>query len=199
MQSVEVHLPPGMSGDLSNVEQCPEPQANLGRLRPEQPDRRNDRRGRRRRRSLHGLRRQVLPDRPLQRHGPLYARPDLPAARRSASRSSSPPRPARSTSRTPAQSPRLRLRARARQDRNQPRQRPRSRSRRNPPGTPDSIPTSIEGIPLEIQHINAITTRGNFQFNPTNCNKLEATGTIHSTEGATDTSACRSRSRTAPR
>ena len=57
----------------------------------------------------------------------------------------------------------------------------------NPPGTPDSIPTSIEGIPLEIQHINAITTRGDFQFNPTNCNKMEVTGTIHSSEGGTDT------------
>ena len=34
MQSVEVHLPPGMSGDLSNVEQCPEPQANFGNCGP---------------------------------------------------------------------------------------------------------------------------------------------------------------------
>jgi hypothetical protein len=41
----------------------------------------------------------------------------------------------------------------------------------------------LEGIPLEIQHINAITTRGNFQFNPTNCSKMEVTGTIHSSEG----------------
>jgi hypothetical protein len=57
----------------------------------------------------------------------------------------------------------------------------------NPPGTPYAIPTSIEGIPLEIQHINAVTTRGNFQFNPTNCNKMEVSGTIHSSEGGTDT------------
>jgi hypothetical protein len=57
----------------------------------------------------------------------------------------------------------------------------------NPPGTPDAIPTSIEGIPLEIQHVNAITTRGDFQFNPTNCNKMQVSGTIHSSEGATDT------------
>jgi hypothetical protein len=57
----------------------------------------------------------------------------------------------------------------------------------NPPGTPDSIPTSIEGIPLEIQHINAITTRNNFQFNPTNCSKMEVSGTIHSSVGGTDT------------
>jgi hypothetical protein len=52
----------------------------------------------------------------------------------------------------------------------------------NPPGTPDAIPTSIEGIPLEIQHVNAITTRNAFQFNPTNCGKMEVTGTIHSSE-----------------
>ena len=57
----------------------------------------------------------------------------------------------------------------------------------NPPGTPDAIPTSIEGIPLEIQHINAITTRGNFQFNPTNCSKMEVSGTIHSSAGGIDT------------
>jgi hypothetical protein len=57
----------------------------------------------------------------------------------------------------------------------------------NPPGTPDAIPTSIEGVPLEIQHVNAITTRNDFQFNPTNCNKMAVTGTIHSSEGAIDT------------
>ncbi len=57
----------------------------------------------------------------------------------------------------------------------------------NPPGSPDSIPTSIEGIPLEIQHVNATTTRGNFQFNPTNCSKMELTGTVQLNEGGTST------------
>ncbi|HEY3865321.1 MAG TPA: hypothetical protein VGL54_04460 [Solirubrobacteraceae bacterium] len=57
----------------------------------------------------------------------------------------------------------------------------------NPPGSPYAIPTSIEGIPLEIQHVNAITTRSDFQFNPTSCDKMAVTGTIHSSEGATDT------------
>jgi uncharacterized repeat protein (TIGR01451 family) len=57
----------------------------------------------------------------------------------------------------------------------------------NPSGTTDSIPTSIEGIPLEIQHVNATTTRTGFQFNPTNCAKLEVTGTIATSEGASDT------------
>ena len=56
----------------------------------------------------------------------------------------------------------------------------------DPPGTPDAIPTSLEGIPLEIQHINATTTRGNFQFNPTNCDKMEVTGTLFSSEGSSD-------------
>jgi DNA-binding beta-propeller fold protein YncE len=57
----------------------------------------------------------------------------------------------------------------------------------NPPGSPDSIPTSIEGIPLEIQHVNATTTRGNFQFNPTNCDKMSLTGTVALNEGGTST------------
>ena len=57
----------------------------------------------------------------------------------------------------------------------------------NPPGSPDSIPTSIEGIPLEIQHVNATTTRGDFQFNPTNCAKMALTGTVQLSEGGTST------------
>jgi DNA-binding beta-propeller fold protein YncE len=57
----------------------------------------------------------------------------------------------------------------------------------NPPGSPDSIPTSIEGIPLEIQHVNATTTRGDFQFNPTNCAKMSLTGTVLLSEGGLST------------
>lgn len=57
----------------------------------------------------------------------------------------------------------------------------------DPPGSPYAIPTSIEGIPLEIQHVNATTTRSDFQFNPTSCEKMEVTGTIHSAEGGTNT------------
>ncbi len=57
----------------------------------------------------------------------------------------------------------------------------------NPPGSPDSIPTSIEGIPLEIQHVNATTTRGDFQFNPTNCEKMALTATLQLNEGGTST------------
>ncbi len=57
----------------------------------------------------------------------------------------------------------------------------------DPPGSPDAIPTSIEGIPLEIQHVNITTTRSAFQFNPTNCNKMQVEATLHSAEGGVDT------------
>ncbi len=57
----------------------------------------------------------------------------------------------------------------------------------DPPGSPDSIPTSIEGIPLEIQHVNATTTRGDFQFNPTNCSKMALTATLQLSEGGVST------------
>ncbi len=57
----------------------------------------------------------------------------------------------------------------------------------DPPGSPDSIPTSIEGIPLEIQHVNATTTRGNFQFNPTSCAKMALTATLQLNEGGSST------------
>jgi hypothetical protein len=57
----------------------------------------------------------------------------------------------------------------------------------NPPGSQDSIPTSLEGIPLEIQQVNATTTRSNFQFNPTSCAKMALVGHLLSSEGAQDT------------
>jgi hypothetical protein len=51
---------------------------------------------------------------------------------------------------------------------------------------PYKIPTIIEGIPLQIQHVNVTINRPNFTFNPTNCSKFAITGALSSTEGATD-------------
>jgi hypothetical protein len=57
----------------------------------------------------------------------------------------------------------------------------------DPPGTPYSIPTILEGIPLEIKHVNvSIDHLEDFTFNPTNCNDLQITGTLLSTEDAAD-------------
>ncbi len=50
---------------------------------------------------------------------------------------------------------------------------------------PYKIPTIIDGIPLEIKHINVAVDRPGFTFNPTNCSPLAVTGALASTEGAT--------------
>jgi hypothetical protein len=49
---------------------------------------------------------------------------------------------------------------------------------------PYKIPTILQGIPLEIQHVNVIISREHFTFNPTSCSKMAITGTLASTEGA---------------
>jgi hypothetical protein len=46
------------------------------------------------------------------------------------------------------------------------------------------IPTILKGIPLEIQHVNVTVTRPGFMFNPTNCSSLAVTGAISSAQGA---------------
>jgi hypothetical protein len=50
---------------------------------------------------------------------------------------------------------------------------------------PYRIPTILDGIPLQIQHVNVTINRPGFTFNPTNCNPLQITGSLSSTEGAT--------------
>jgi hypothetical protein len=47
----------------------------------------------------------------------------------------------------------------------------------------DPLPTIIDGIPLQIQHVNVSVDREKFTFNPTGCNKTAIKGTLSSTEG----------------
>ena len=47
----------------------------------------------------------------------------------------------------------------------------------------DPLPTIIDGIPLQIQHVNVTVDREKFTFNPTNCNKTQINATLSSTEG----------------
>ena len=49
---------------------------------------------------------------------------------------------------------------------------------------PYKIPSIIDGIPLQIQHVNVTIDRPGFTFNPTNCSPLRITGSLTSTEGA---------------
>ncbi len=48
---------------------------------------------------------------------------------------------------------------------------------------PYKIPTILDGIPLQIKHVNVTITRPDFTFNPTNCEKAAITGSLDSTEG----------------
>ena len=50
---------------------------------------------------------------------------------------------------------------------------------------PYKIPTMLEGIPLQIKHVNVTINRPGFTFNPTNCNPMAITGSLASAEGAT--------------
>jgi uncharacterized repeat protein (TIGR01451 family) len=50
---------------------------------------------------------------------------------------------------------------------------------------PYKLPTILDGIPLQIKHVNVLINRPGFTFNPTNCNPMSITGTLSSTEGAT--------------
>jgi hypothetical protein len=48
----------------------------------------------------------------------------------------------------------------------------------------DPLPTILDGIPLQIQHVNVTIDRDRFTFNPSNCTKTAINGTLSSTEGA---------------
>jgi hypothetical protein len=48
----------------------------------------------------------------------------------------------------------------------------------------DPLPTIKDGIPLQIQNVNVTIDKPEFTFNPTNCSPMKLTGTMTSTEGA---------------
>jgi hypothetical protein len=49
--------------------------------------------------------------------------------------------------------------------------------------TTGEIPHILDGIPLQIKHVNVTVDRSGFTFNPTNCSKTAVTGNIGSVEG----------------
>jgi hypothetical protein len=56
----------------------------------------------------------------------------------------------------------------------------------NPTG-PYAIPQIIDGIPLQIKHVNVSVDRSDFTFNPTNCAPQEIGGGLTSSQGAVST------------
>ncbi len=49
----------------------------------------------------------------------------------------------------------------------------------------DPFPTILDGIPLQLQHINVTVNRPDFVFNPTSCEPMKLTGELEGTEGTT--------------
>jgi hypothetical protein len=49
--------------------------------------------------------------------------------------------------------------------------------------TNGALPTGKYGIPFQVKKVNVVINRPNFVFNPTNCNPMSVTGTLQSTEG----------------
>ncbi len=49
----------------------------------------------------------------------------------------------------------------------------------------DPLPTMLDGIPLQLQHVNVTVDRDRFTFNPTDCEKTQIVGTLSSSQGAT--------------
>jgi hypothetical protein len=47
----------------------------------------------------------------------------------------------------------------------------------------DPLPSMLDGIPLQLKVVNVTIDRPEFMFGPTNCSKLQITGTLASTEG----------------
>ena len=52
---------------------------------------------------------------------------------------------------------------------------------------PYRIPTILDGIPLQVKHVNVTIDRAGFTFNPTNCDPLTLTGSIASAQGSSST------------
>ncbi len=49
--------------------------------------------------------------------------------------------------------------------------------------TTDPLPTILQGIPLQVKHVNVTVDRPGFMFNPTSCEHLNTTGTISGGSG----------------
>ena len=52
--------------------------------------------------------------------------------------------------------------------------------------TTDQIPHILDGIPLQIKHVNVTIDRPGFTFNPTNCSRLKLSGTFASVQHRLD-------------
>ena len=173
LRSVQLHIPPGLSGLLSSVKLCPEQQANEGTCPPE---------------SLIGettVSAGVGSDPVSVKGGRVYITGKYAGA------------PFGLSIVNPVKAGPFDLE----HDTSNPNQQPlcdcvvvRAKIEVDPhtaaltvttdPSGPHAIPHLIDGIPVQIKRVNVTVNRPGFTFNPTNCNPLSLAGTITSYEGA---------------
>lgn len=166
LHTITVHTPPGLSGILSGVKLCPEPQADLGTCGPE---------------SLVGettVSAGVGGDPVYVKGGRVY----LTGGYEGAPFGLSIATPAKAgpydlAKGTPCDC--IVVRAKVEVDPHTA-----ALSASTDSSGPYAIPTTLDGIPLEIKHVNATIDRERFTFNPTNCAPLSIAASIASTEGA---------------
>jgi hypothetical protein len=173
LQGIQLHMPPGLSGVLSGVELCPEPQASQGLCGPG---------------SLIGetIVSVGLGGNPFSvRGGKVYITgpyEGAPFGLSIVNPAKAGPFDVERDSSKPSEEPVcdcVVVRARIEVD---PVTAALTVTTDN--GGPYRIPTIIDGIPLQIQHVNVTITRPGFTFNPTNCAAMAITGSLSSTLGA---------------
>ena len=52
--------------------------------------------------------------------------------------------------------------------------------------SPGTIPTRLDGVPVQLKALEVVTDRPEFTFTPTNCAAMAVTGTLDGSEGAAD-------------
>jgi hypothetical protein len=173
MQSVQLHMPPGVSGLLSGVKLCPEAQANEGTCGPE---------------SLIGettVSAGVGSDPVSVVGGKVYITEHYagsPFGLSIVNPVKTGPFDLEHDTSNPAQQPAcdcVVVRARIAVDPTTA-----ALTITTDPSGPHAIPHLIDGIPVQIQKVNVLINRPGFTFNPTNCNPAQITGAIVSAEGA---------------
>jgi hypothetical protein len=171
LQSVQLHMPPGLSGILTGVKLCPEQQANEGTCPPE---------------SLIGettVSAGVGSDPVTVKGGKVYLTETYDGAPFGLSIVNpvkAGPFDLEHDTANPAQDPAcdcLVVRASIQVD-------PRTAALTvtTDANGPRAIPSFVDGIPVEIKKVNVLINRPSFSFNPTNCAPMSITTTITSTE-----------------
>jgi hypothetical protein len=161
LQAIQLHMPPGLSGTLSTVKLCGEPQADEGTCGPE---------------SLIGETTVSVGvgGNPFSVHGgKVY----ITGPYKGAPYGLSIVNPAKAGPFDLGQ-----VVVRAKIDVNQTTA---ALTVTTDPSGSYAIPHILDGIPLQIQHVNVNINRPHFTFNPTNCSPLAITGTLFSSEGST--------------